>query len=145
MGCKDRFNTLCLAQFFENGEYTVADYLMVIERECLGDYHIRKITAQSIAPKIADVFGAFGILRDISPMVGDLHTEISRTAMYCQPADTGFGVFSIFDEMVAATECAEAFVEDSFLKFDAVAEIGDKPGVYAWDFIDKVRSSGAAF
>ena len=48
-------------------------------------------------------------------MVGDFYTEITGAAMYCQPTDTGFGVFSIFYEMIATAECAETFVEDAFL------------------------------
>ena len=112
---KDRFNTLSLTQFFENGENAVTNYLMVIQSVCLSDYHIREITPQSIAPKIADVFRTFGIMRNISPVIGYFHSKISRATVDCKPSDTGFGVFAIFYEMIATAECAETFVEDAFL------------------------------
>lgn len=56
--------------------------------------------------------------------------------MYRKPAFAGVGILTIFYKVIAATECAEALVEDSFLKFDAPAEIGYKVCVYARDFID---------
>lgn len=104
MGSEDGFNALCLTQLFDNGENTVTNYLMVIQSVCLSDNHIGEITAQSVAPKIANVFRTFGIMRNITPVISNFDSEISRATVYCQPTDTGFGVFAIFYEMVAATE-----------------------------------------
>ena len=122
MGSKDGFETFSLTQLFENNEYAVTYYLMIIECVSLGDYHIRQIAAQSIAPKIADVFGAFGVVRNITPVIGYFYSEISRPTVNCQPSVSGFGVLAIFNEMVPAAECTEAFVEYTFLKLDTAAE-----------------------
>ncbi len=145
MGSEDGFETFSLTQLFENNEYAVTDYLMIIECVSLSDYHIREITPQSIAPKITDVFGTFRILRNITPVIGYFDSEISRPTVYCQPSVARFDVFAIFDEMIAAPECADAFVEHPFLKFDAVAEVCDETCIYAGSFVDKVWSSRAGF
>ena len=76
-------------------------------------------------------------------MVGYLHSKISRATVNGQPSVSGFGVFSILNEMVSASERAETFVEDALLKFDATAEVCDESCIYARRLIDKFGSSRA--
>ena len=49
-----------------------------------GAGRIISVSFKSIAPKEADIFGAFGILRHVMPMVCQLYAEITGAAMNCQ-------------------------------------------------------------
>ena len=78
-------------------------------------------------------------------MICNFYSEIARTAMNCQPTFPGIGIFTIFNKMITAAECAETLVKDSFLKFYAAAEVSNETCIYTRSLIDKIGSRGAGF
>ena len=140
MGSEYGFCAFGLAEFFQDCEDTVADNLVIVEGIRLSHDHVREITVKRIAPQIADILRPFGILCNVVPMVGSFYSKIPRTAMDCQPSFMCLLIFTVFNEMIASAKCAETFIKDGLLELYSSAEIRDKTGVYARNFVNQFGS-----
>ena len=133
---ENRLYALGLAELFQYGEDTVSDYVMIVQRVCLSQNHVGKVSTQRIAPQVSYKIGLFRVLGNVPPMIHHCSSKVPGVTMDGEPGLLGLFVFAVLNEVVATTESAEAFVKYSFLQFYSPAELCDETSIDAWSIVN---------
>lgn len=77
---------------------------MIVQRVCLSQNHVGKVSIQRIAPQVSYKIGLFRVLGNVPPMVHHFSSKVPGATMDGEPGLLGLFVFAVLNEVVATTE-----------------------------------------